>query len=149
MYQGKEIDIMDSTSLKKNTSYIWGIIGIIGALIGIVAIAVSWFTSSGMDYTGIDLIDYDGSFQIYIPVIVAVLGVISLILFAVGMTGNGSRKNVGYISALFGIITIILAIVSYMWAGDEFTDLSYGIGFYLAVASGVITLIFGIIQARL
>lgn len=81
--------------------------------------------------------------------IVAVLGVLSLILFAVGMTGNGSRKNVGYISALCGLIAIILAVVSYMWAGDEFASLSYGVGFYLAVISGVITFIFGIIQARL
>ncbi|WP_400256455.1 hypothetical protein [Candidatus Methanomassiliicoccus intestinalis] len=140
---------MDSASMSKNTPYIWGIIGIIGALIGIVAIAVNWFTGNGTDYTGIDLIDYDGDFQIYIPVIIAVLGVLSLILFAVGMTGKGSRKNVGYISAIFGIIAIILAVVSYMWAGDEFADLSYGVGFYLAVISGVITFIFGIIQSRL
>lgn len=140
---------MESTSMKKNAPYIWGIIGIIGALIGIVAIAVNWFTGGGVDYTGIDLLDYDGSFQIYIPVIVAVLGVLSLIVFIVGMTGNGSRKQIGYAAAVFGIIAIILAIVSYVWAGDEFADLSYGVGFYLAIISGIITLIFGAIQARL
>lgn len=115
---------MESTSMKKNAPYIWGIIGIIGALIGIVAIAVNWFTGGGVDYTGIDLLDYDGSFQIYIPVIVAVLGVLSLIVFIVGMTDNGSRKQIGYAARSLVSSRSFWQLIAMIWAGDEFADLS-------------------------
>lgn len=158
-----------SSEIKMDRSRIFGVIGIIVALIGIISIALGWIgadatilgTSHSETWSGIDIFDWDtDDFQQYIPVIIAVISALSLILFAVGMVKPGSK--IGYVPAILGIFVIILAIVEYMWITGDVADIipdfdfgsiaklsiSVGIGLYLAIASGVLSLIFGILSEK-
>lgn len=159
-----------SSETKIDRSRIFGVIGIIVALVGIISIALGWI---GADFTaplnisysgswnGIDIFDWDtDDFQQYIPVIIAVISALSLILFAVGMIKPKSK--IGYVPAVLGIIVIILAIVEYMWITGDIADVipdigisaivklsvSVGAGLYVAIVSGVLSLIFGILSEK-
>ena len=158
-----------SSETKIDRSRIFGVIGIIVALVGIISIALGWIsadatflgTSQSNDWSGIDIFDWDtDDFQQYIPVIIAVVSALSLIFFAIGMVKPKSK--IGYIPAILGIVVIILAIVEYMWiTGDVASivpdfdlgsiaklSISVGAGLYLAIASGVLSLIFGILSEK-
>ena len=81
-------------------------------------------------------------------------------MFAVGMVKPKSK--IGYGSAVLGIIVIILAVVEYMWITGDISDVipsfdlgslaklsvNVGAGLYLAIASGVLTLIFGVLSEK-
>lgn len=158
-----------SSETKIDKSRIFGVIGIIVALIGIISIALGWIgadatilgSSHSEDWSGIDILDWDtDDFQQYIPVIIAVISALSLILFAVGMVKPKSK--IGYVPAVFGIIVVILAIVEYMWITGNIVDVipdidfgefaklsvSVGAGLYVAIVSGVLSLIFGILSEK-
>lgn len=100
-------------------------------------------------WTGIDLLDFnefdDADYQIYIPAIIAVLSVISLIIFALGLVKNDIK--LGLVPIVLGIIVVILGILEYLWimedADSPLLDINVGMGLYLALASGILTLIFG------
>lgn len=158
-----------SSETKIGRSRIFGVIGIIVALVGIISIALGWIgadatllgSSYSEDWSGIDIFDWDtDDFQQYIPVIIAVISALSLILFAVGMVKPKSK--IGYVPAILGIIVIILAIVEYMWITGNIVDVipdidlgefaklsvSVGAGLYVAIVSGVLSLIFGILSEK-
>lgn len=158
-----------SSETKIDKSRIFGVIGIIVALVGIISIALGWIgadatllgSSYSEDWSGIDIFDWDtDDFQQYIPVIIAVISALSLILFAVGMVKPKSK--IGYVPAILGIIVIILTIVEYMWITGNIVDVipdidlgefaklsvSVGAGLYVAIVSGVLSLIFGILSEK-
>lgn len=158
-----------SSETKMDKSRIFGVIGIIVALVGIISIALGWIgadatilgSSHSEDWNGIDIFDWDtDDFQQYIPVIIAVISALSLILFAVGIVKPKSK--IGYVPAILGIIVIILAIVEYMWITGDIAEIvpgfdlgelvklsvSVGAGLYVAIVSGVLSLIFGILSEK-
>ncbi|WP_400260477.1 hypothetical protein [Candidatus Methanomassiliicoccus intestinalis] len=158
-----------SSEVKMDKARIFGVIGIIVALLGIVSIALGWISadatflgsSSSESWSGLDIFSWEtDEFQQYIPVIIAVLSALSLIMFAVGMVKPKSK--IGYGSAVLGIIVIILAVVEYMWITGDISDVipsfdlgslaklsvNVGAGLYLAIASGVLTLIFGVLSEK-
>lgn len=164
-YRGANV----SSETKMDKSRIFGVIGIIVALVGIISIALGWIgadatilgSSHSEDWSGIDIFNWDtDDFQQYIPVIIAAISALSLILFAVGMVKPKSK--IGYVPAILGIVVIILAVVEYMWITGDIADIipdfdfgsiakltvSVGAGLYLAIASGVLSLIFGILSEK-
>lgn len=152
-------------------SNIWGIIGIIAVLIGMVAIALPWISiensvavigTSTTEITGMDMLDWESEdFQPYIPTIIAAISIISLILFAIGMASKSGK--IGYVPAILGLITIILVVIEYMWISEDVQSIvpdlgilssiysvtiSVSYGAYAALASGVLALICGIQSAK-
>ena len=101
-------------------------------------------------WTGLDLLDFnefgDPDYQIYIPTIIAVLSVISLIVFALGLVKGGG--SLAAVPIIMGIIVIILGILEYLWIVEDADSDFVGTGLYLALASGILTLIFGALTLK-
>ena len=150
---------------------IWGIIGIIAVLIGIVAITMPWISietevpvigTNTEEYTGMDMLDWESEeFQTYIPAAIAVISIVSLILFAAAMASKSGK--IGYVPAVLGLITIVLVVVEYMWVCDNAQELisnlgiissivtvevGPGYGAYVAMISGALALICGVQSAK-
>lgn len=116
-----------------------GIIGIIGALLMIIGVFLSWMTfsytfpivgSETIDYSGMDVFGGDlisiGSFSIsfsditsysYAPIVALACGIISLIMTIVPTVFN--KGKIGKIlGALALILAIVTVVISFLYYGD-------------------------------
>lgn len=144
----RKLHVMHTTDVK---SINWlGVIAIIGALLMIIGVFVSWVSidlgiwggtesASGWE---IATDDDEGMFSYnYAPLIALVCGIISLIAKIVPMVLPA--KNIG---KTLGAVGLILAIVALILTALFYSDLDnamYGIGEYLDVGAGVWIVIVG------
>ncbi|MCQ2079466.1 MAG: hypothetical protein MJZ38_05375 [archaeon] len=146
-----------------------GIIGIIGAIILVVGVFLTWgsMTVGGttFDYTGMDFynkvsgIDSATNYT-YVPLVALICGIISLALMIVPSIMNTEKfqtiNNIlGLVALILSVVVVVCGILFYTQTivhhtmlGDvsyKFTDIySIGMGFWLVLVGGIITLVGGI-----
>ncbi len=123
------------------------VVGILFALIGIISLVCCWidinYVNSLGNLNGWEIIaqyESDYSIMAYFPSMIMIFSAISLIIFAYGLFAP--KNKVAYLSSIFGLAIIILAIFEHSWI---YLDISYGslefvnvgIGFYLAMIAGL------------
>ena len=113
------------------------VVPLIGAVIGICSLMVPW----AMGYSGIDL---PGSsltgFQRFLPVVVAVLSVITALL-SVGYI-LGPRWFIPFIAFFLGVAVLILTSVFSMWEVEGIKVVSEaGVALWMSYGSGAIVLL--------
>lgn len=134
-----------------------GIIAIVGALLMIIGVFLSWIDisilgnvegSSGWEIAT----DSDGEIEYYYaPIVALVCGVISLIamIFPMVMPAKNIGKALGALGLILAIVTIIVTILFYndLDTGTIFgISISIGAGVWVVIAGAVITIIGGILD---
>ena len=163
-----------------------GIIGIIGAIILVVGVFLTWWTpdvAGAKNYSGWDIwnnvdnlfkartetgagitVKYSGFPYVFLPLVALICGIISIVLMIIP-TIMGKDK-LGNIGGILGIIALILAVVVVIcgilfYTGSVTTettiagvtnsvsakiteDAKIGIGFWLVLVGGIITMIGGL-----
>lgn len=148
-----------------------GIIGIIGAIILVVGVFIGWFSPGetakdlgGEAVTGWDIFD-DGSDSelkyTFVPLVALICGIISLVLMIVPTFMNVDKfkqiNNIlGLIALILAIVVVICGILFYTQKVDlvfdevsltkylDSMDYHIGIGFWLVLVGGIITLVGGL-----
>lgn len=146
----------------RNNATIYGVIGIIISLIGIVALIEGWISietetwiTHNESIDGINILDLElDDFQKYIPIIIAILSLINAFIFAIGIKNHNNKKLIS-ISTILGVVIIIFAIIAYLWISglsdlpgwesdyywSSIEQISPGVGLYLVICSGVFALV--------
>ena len=146
-----------------------GIIGVIGAIILVVGVFLGWLTpdySGAHTYSGWDIqSDVDsiksgyGGYSLnyaFLPLVALICGIISIVLMIIPTIMNAEKFQT--INNILGLVALILAIVvvicglrfylqSWTVLGHTYklTEVyKVGIGFWLVLVGGIITLIGGI-----
>ena len=157
---------MHMTEVKKFNAL--GIIGIIGALLMIIGVFLSWldFSYSGpligsetISYTGMDIFSTDiigeGENSInfsditdyyYVPVIALVCGILSLILTIVPTVFNKGKigKILGALALILAVVTLVLAFLYYGdVSGYSFNESLFGFSASLSIGTGLWVVIAG------
>lgn len=126
---------------------VFAALGILFALIGMISLVCCWISFNYLDvwgsFNGLEIIskfESDYSILTYFPSMIMIFSAISLILFAYGLFAP--RNKVGYLSSIFGLAIIILAIFEHSWIYLDFSTnslalVNVGIGFYLAIIAGL------------
>ncbi|MDY0293860.1 MAG: hypothetical protein RBQ77_04770 [Candidatus Methanomethylophilaceae archaeon] len=132
---------------------------IAGALLAVAAIFLDRFSLTipreTFSYTGLDLItDSDfsnvGDFQKYMPLLVLIIGILSLILSIIPTIRPNCVKASGLGLLVLGLLVLIIRIVAGSWVVVDIFIQSYsildhsGIGFWLAMVGGILILLCGI-----
>lgn len=158
---------------------ILGIVGIIGAILMIVGVFLSWmdlsvsffgysetYSATGMDVFSGKLVIADGiefgfdtiTAYSYAPVVALVCGVLALIATIVPTVFNKGKvgKILGAVALILAIVSIVISFMFYgdVSAFEGSVDLvgivgatvSVGMGFWLAIAGAIITIIGGILD---
>lgn len=149
------------TEAKVGPLSIAGILILIGAIIGIIAVFLDWYsvTESFMGYTfsahytGWQF-GFDGDlglteFQKYLPFIAWIFAIIALVVSILPLAKVNvlDPKMSGIIVIICGLLMLVLSIVFGMWApegGSKMMDHA-AIGLWLMVVGGVLALIGGIL----
>lgn len=145
------------------------LIGIVGAILVIVAFFLSWSDISGSilgferteGFTGMQFFDGEyvqdsDAWQNMIPLITLILAVVALIISVVPGEYLGGAKTegaLGVISIVISIVLIIVTILFMTWletgSGDFFGlgqgSIKYGIGAYLCLVGSILVFIVGIL----
>ncbi|MBQ8179723.1 MAG: hypothetical protein IJ026_04690 [Candidatus Methanomethylophilaceae archaeon] len=150
----------------KAVANVMGIVGIIGAILMIVGVFLSWIdietvilgNSSVDSYSGWAISDWEYADELeysYAPILALACGVIALITTVLPMFVKDEK-----IGMILGIVSLLLAIVAvvimFLFKGDM-TDavdagflgsvtVSVGIGFWLAMVGAIITALGGILD---
>lgn len=130
----------------------FAILGICAALVGVLTFLMQWMSYSYIGVTGLGIlqmiVELESDFDIlnYIPLIVAVVSIVSLVLFALSLNGNGKVK--GIVSAVLGIVAAAFALWLFYDAVSSDAIENVGYGLYIGVISGIIVLISGIMVAK-
>lgn len=153
-----EFDIKDPKTI--------GLFTFIGAILMIVAYFVDWASITSyvanhsvgtVNIDAGDIADAD-DWQKYIPMLGLVFGIIIVVIELLNFFVPGALDKLAAIIPIivfvFGILAVVFAIMfmtwdvwdSHMVAGNG-TKSSMGLGFYLLLAGGIVTLIFSIGQA--
>lgn len=156
--------------VKIERTQILGVIGLLAALFGIIALFVSWVnidayafgTTIRQGFNGLTLRDWNiDAFQLYLPPIIAICSLVSLLSFAAGI--RVPNKKLTYVPIVMGLLVFMLTIVERIWIVGEVagivpeldilasivkSSVSVGAGLYLAMVSGIITIICGRVIAR-
>ena len=163
-----------------------GIIGIIGAIILVVGVFLTWWTpdvAGAKNYSGWDIwnnvdncfkartyesgagtVKYSGFPCVFLPLVALICGIISIVLMIIPTIM--SKDKLGNIGGILGLIALILAVVVVIcgilfYTGSVTTDLTIagvttstsakitegakiGIGFWLVLVGGIITMIGGL-----
>jgi magnesium-transporting ATPase (P-type) len=138
----------------KKTSKIYSVLIIIGALIGILAVFLTWVelgpsgTMTGLELSIETLTDPKvySSYITWLPLVVLIASLNAAINGAVSATRSG--RGGGSSAAVTGVIltvTAVLFITDPFNSGSGMTDF-VSIGAYLAVAAGVLVTIFGVLR---
>lgn len=145
-----------------------GIIGIIGALLMIIGVFLSWldfsitipvlgsesWSYSGMDIFGTDIIgegEYTVSFAditgyYYVPIVALVCGILSLIMTIVPTVFNKGKigKILGALALILAIVTVVLSFLYYGdVSGYEISESLFGISVNLSIGAGLWVVIAG------
>lgn len=153
-----------------------GIIGIIGAILMIAGVFVSWLDISitgfgqafSESYTGMDIYSGDIISELdigfsditsyyYAPVVALACGIISIIATIVSTVYCKGKvgKIMGAIALILAIVALVLGFLYYGDVGDyQFTEsilgitasLTIGSGLWIVIAGAVITIIGGIVD---
>jgi len=144
----------------KARSSAFSILIIVGGLIGIIAVFLAWLS---MEWGGITIFSMSGwevmregfdqpnlsnlsdNYVQWMPLIVLLFSVIALFIGLAALVKP--KKEMGIGAVMCGIIMIIAAIVFYTYKsfGVAVSDFA-GMGIYLAMAAGVVLLIFGALR---
>lgn len=119
----------------------------IGAVIGIIAFFVDWYATGNFSITGQKMIDYNsGGWQMFIPLIILILGIVTLIVSALPHFVDLSTKAANIMVIVLGIIMITLFIVLFIkdFEGGKFGDHA-AIGTWLGLAAGFVPVVVGVI----
>ena len=164
-----------------------GIIGIIGAIILVVGVFLTWWTpdvAGAKNYSGWDIwnnvdnlfkartyeptagisVKYSGFPYVFLPLVALICGIISIVLMIIPTIM--SKDKLGNIGGILGLIALILAVVVVIcgilfYTGSVTTettiagvtnsvsakiteDAKIGIGFWLVLVGGIITMIGGL-----
>jgi hypothetical protein len=122
---GKQIGSTGKMSVSKKLSV--NVLGLLGAIIGVVAIFLAWLEAGGMTADLMDAFDMSSSELGYIAAVVFIIGTVVAFL-----------SSIGFILQLAGVAAWGL------WFADTYKGLSgvdLGIGFYLGIVSAVIVLV--------
>lgn len=152
------------TEMKR--SYLIGIVGIVGALLMIIGVFLSWIdvsvtlpilgseTSSASGWDIFSDGDYADIAYNYAPVVALVCGILSLIATAVPTVAHGRyAKVLGIVVLILAVVSVILSFLYYSNLG-EFDEsifgfgasLSAGAGVWVCVAGSIIAIIGGILD---
>jgi len=120
---------------------ILGIIVLVGAILAIVALALTWMSGGGISATGFDFIDlimkYSISeFEIYVPLICLILAIVALVMALLEFLGMGNMMITRIPVMVIGLLIVVLCI---FMARDDFAVVT--IGFYLEVIAGIVIFI--------
>lgn len=141
-----------------------GIIGIIGAIIMIVGVFLSWInynqplllTEINISWTGLEVFNGDKNLSTYldvkytfVPLFALICGIISLLLMILSTVMNNEKFE--NINNILGIVTLILSVIVVIFGilfltqdmGTLARYASIKIGFWLSFIGGIITLIGG------
>lgn len=141
-----------------------GIIGIIGAIIMIVGVFLSWInynqplllTEINISWTGLEVFNGDKNLSTYldvkytfVPLFALICGIISLLLMILPTVMNNEKFE--NINNILGIVTLILSVIVVIFGilfltqdmGTLARYASIKIGFWLSFIGGIITLIGG------
>ncbi|AMH94350.1 transmembrane protein [methanogenic archaeon ISO4-H5] len=143
-----------------------GIIGIIGAIILVVGVFLNWMTVEGVltntTWTGWEIYGKKNNLDViemkytYVPLLALICGIISIVLMIIPTIMNTEKfqtiNNIlGLVALILAIVVVVLGLLWYMqsWTvGGVTTKLTdwakIGIGFWLVLVGGIITLIGGI-----
>lgn len=136
-----------------------GIIGLIGAIILVVGVFLNWLTLDAWilgttTWTGLDVLqgahnlgDTDIKYT-FVPLVALICGIIALVIMLVPTLKNDEKFQ--NINNILGILTLVLAIVVVIfgilfYTQEDLTKVfSIGIGFWLVIIGGIITMIGGL-----
>lgn len=136
-----------------------GIIGLIGAIILVVGVFLNWLTLDAWilgttTWTGLDV--FQGAHNLgdtdikytFVPLVALICGIIALVIMLVPTLKNDEKFQ--NINNILGILTLVLAIVVVIfgilfYTQEDLTKVfSIGIGFWLVIIGGIITMIGGL-----
>ncbi|WP_172618676.1 hypothetical protein [Candidatus Methanomassiliicoccus intestinalis] len=117
----------------------FAIAGILFALIGVVSFFTCWFIIHDYELknlSGLDMIP-DSSIFAYLPLVIMIISVINIVAFAYWL--HAPKNKVGYSASILGMAVIILAIFEHseIYMTNAYPSTNVGIGFYLAMISGI------------
>ncbi len=156
--------VMTMAEINRNSMI--GIIGILGAILMIVGVFLSWMdltvnmgfigseTSSASGWEVFSDDDYSEVAYNYAPVVALVCGVLALIASAIPTISNGKNgKVLGIVILILAIVSVIVSALYYSNLG-EFDEgifgfgasLAAGAGVWVCIAGGAITAISGILD---
>jgi len=148
-----------------------GIIGIIGAIILVVGVFLGWFSPGetakaigGETVSGWDVFDDGDDSELkytFVPLVALICGIISLVLMIVPTFMNVDKfkqiNNIlGLVALILAIVVVICGILFYTQKIDlgfeevgltkflDSMDYKIGVGFWLVLVGGIITLVGGL-----
>ncbi len=131
---------------------ILGIIGIIGALLMIIGVFLSWVdfdlyivseSASGWELftdDDFDFVDYS-----YAPLVALVCGILSLVVTLVPTILGNLGRILGLVAFILAIVSVAVSLLFYT-DFDAVLGFSVGIGMWVCIAGGIITIIGGILD---
>lgn len=160
----------------KSINYL-SIVGIIGAILLIVGVFLTWasitipgilgLSSTTYDFTGMDFFNKvdgvaDGTQYTYVPLVALVLGILSLVGMIITIFDvqplEKVNKYIGLVVFVLSIVALVLLLLFYLQSFDysigsvtasmKFTDVyDIGVGFWLTLAGSIITVVGGLLPA--
>ena len=156
-----KVNKMDSKNLN-----LLGIIAIIGAVLLVVGVFMTWLSNDFATYSGWKVFNNEDGIKDaikygYVPILALVCGIISLVLMIVPTVMNVDKFKqindiLGIIALILAIVVIILGLLWYTQSIDvvsifglkytaKLTELySVGTGFWLTIVGAVITAVGGL-----
>lgn len=137
-------------------------IGVVGAVLVIIAFFLSWGTFApiigdsihytGMDFFNKEVVDAD-AWQNMIPMVALILAIIALIISVVPgeyLGGVKTEKILGIVSIVVAIVLLVLIALFMVWfsdfTGDIFVgEISFGAGAYLGLIGSILVFIVGVL----
>ncbi len=120
-----------------------GTLAIVGSALLVTAVLGSW-VSGAVQYTGFDLLsaEWATGFQMYIPVIMLVLGLAIMVLETVNFLKPGcSSKPISLVCFIISVISLVLGILFIFWDAIG-GGMSIESGAYIALSGGAVSTLF-------
>lgn len=139
---------MASADLIKNKEFM-GTIALIGIIMMLTAIFVTWLDAEGQGITGLNLFDFPDSvtedWQKMIPMIITILAVIVLILEFISILIPSTSAKIDaalpLIVFVVSLIALILAILCISWVNDNLeNEETIGAGAWIVLVGSIIAL---------
>ena len=155
---GTPAPVPPATEAKRTKSPIGGIVALIGAIVAIVGVFSGWVTldpgSNSETVTGWSLTVGEGLLKSSDPYLIVGLAAVAVVL-AILLFAGVARVAVRIVTILVGLGIVGVAIANWMSIASFVTDnlpesfeATGAIGFYLAIAGGVLVAIAGLMPAK-
>lgn len=140
------------------------LIAIIGGIIGVVALFLTWYTLDVVliseSYTRLDFITNEdwsnADFHKYMPVLAMVMALLGLIVSIMPMVKPGLIKSSAALLIIFGILGVVFSVLFYTWTIESFTipgiTIAFsvsdgaGIGIWLSIVGNALVLLCGLVD---